>query len=72
MAVGNKQVTYYWQLAPDGKKLVINTTDGRYVSTLHVPEFNAAVIQGEEVIVSLKNGRTAVYTVRGQYKGTFI
>ena len=71
MPTGNKQVTYCCRPSADGKKVVINTTSGGYVNTISGPEFTSVVIQGEEVIFTLKNGKTAVYTVRGSYKGTF-
>lgn len=47
--------------------LRILTTKGGYVTQISV-EHESAYIQGEEVLVSLKNGRTAIYSVRGSYK----
>lgn len=71
MPIGNKQVTYSCRPAANGKSVIINTTSGSYVNTISGPEFTSVVIQGEEVIFTLKNGRTAVYTVRGSLKGTY-
>ena len=51
----------------NNRGLNILTTKGNYVTKISV-EHRSAYIQGEEVLVTLKNGRTAIYSVRGSYK----
>lgn len=72
MATGkSEQVTYFCRRSNDTKGIDILTTKGSYRCKLSVPEYTSAVIQGEEVIIQLKTGRTMVYTVKGGYRGTF-
>lgn len=49
------------------RRLNIFTTKGGYVTQISI-EHKSAYIQGEEVLVTLNNGRTAIYSVRGSYK----
>jgi len=62
---------YFCRRSHDAKGIDIFTTQGSRIGRLNVPEYDSAVIQGEEVIIQLKNGRTMVYTVKGSCKGTF-
>jgi hypothetical protein len=71
MSTGNTQVTYCWRPAGSNGAVAIFTTAGNYINTLHCKDYTAVIIQGEEVIFTLKTGKTVVYTVRGNYKGCF-
>jgi len=71
MSAGNAQVTYCWRPGRSSDTVAIFTTAGNYINTLNCKDYTAVIIQGEEVIFTMKNGKTVVYTVRGNYKGCF-
>jgi hypothetical protein len=47
--------------------LKIMTTKGNYVCQITI-KHTSAYIQGEEVLITMKDGKTVIYSVRGSYK----
>lgn len=71
MSANAQPIIYCWRPSPDNRHIIINTTRGSYINTISVPPYTSAVIQNDELILTLKTGQTWVTTVRGSYKGSF-